>query len=140
MRCWGGIILVLVGLLVGAAETSAAEPAVPDSVAAAEGDESADGSWLTRNLNRYFGNAAPTGDDLDGHAVELVDRYTEHVGKPIEVVLVYQVERFDSDWHRSKGTSQRALNTATKPIQTYTRDRTIRQFLLFERGQVVTRS
>ncbi len=127
-------------LLVGSAgavnAASATEPETPDpnEVPAENGDG---GGWLSRNLRHYFGNSAPSGDALDGRAVEIVDRYAEHVGKPIEVVIVHQVARFDRDWHTNQASSQALFNTVTKPFQSYTRDATIRQYVLFEQGQVV---
>lgn len=136
MRCWGGIILVVTALLVGPAGVVSAASAPADS-AIAEADPVLEGSWLTRTMRRYFGNDTPTGVALGGRAVELVDRYAAHVGKPIEVIIVNQVARFDTDWRNGKGTGQQLLNSVTKPFQSYTRDHTIREYLLFAQGQVV---
>ena len=137
MRCWGGILVVVAGLLVGPADSAKSAPAEPDTTALDTAEETSSGGWLTRNLKRYFGNSAPTGDELDGRAVEIVDHYTEHVGKPIEVVIISQVSRFDDRWDENQDTSQQLLNRVTKPFQSYTRDSTIRQYVLFEQGQVV---
>ena len=142
MRCRGGIVVLITGLLLAGAGPVYSAPDEPDVPAASEAESEAadpaeDGSWLTRNLRRYFGNSTPTGDELDGRAVELVGRYTEHVGKPIEVVLISQVARFEGHWDAHQDSGQKLLNRVTKPLQSYTRDSTIRQYVLFEQGQVV---
>jgi len=130
VRCWGGIILVLTALVVGVAGSVTATPEAATSA-------TEDTSWLTRTLHRYFENSTPTGVELRGRSVQMVDRYAEHVGKPIEVVIVSQVARFDRDWDRGQGSGQQFLNSAAKPFQSYTKDSTIRQHLLFAQGQLV---
>ncbi len=128
------LALLLLGLAGAAsgAETPSDTTAV-DSAGAAE----IDGSWLTRTLKRYFGGGKPPGEPLEGQAVEIVDAYAKYLGKPIEVVIVNQVARFDRSWSSGHGTSQRLFDTAAKPFQTYTRDSTIRQYILFHEGEVV---
>jgi hypothetical protein len=111
--------------------------AVPDSVAVTGNNEDQDGSWLTRVLKRYFGNSGQVDQELDGAAVELVDRYAAHIGKPIEVIIVHQVERFDPYWDAGQDSGQKFLNTVTKPFHSYTKDRLIRDYLLFEQGQAL---
>ena len=133
----GLLILPLFGMgfVVGAAAQEAGT--APDSVAVTDTDGGQDSSWLTRVLKRYFGNSGQTGDELDGAAVELVGRYTAHIGKTIEVVIVHQVERFDPYWDADQGSGQQFLNTVTKPFHSYTKDRLIREYLLFEQGQAL---
>ncbi len=129
MRCWGGILVIVAGLMLCPAEPTVAAPDEAETVSS--------GGWLSRNLKRYFGNSTPTGDALDGRAVEIVGRYSQHVGKPIEVVLISQVARFEDRWNSDQESGPQLLMRVTKPFQTYTRDQTIRQYVLFERGQVV---
>jgi hypothetical protein len=128
----GLLVLFLLGTgFAGVVE--AQEVAVPDSAAVT--DAPLEGSWLTRTLKRYFGNSGQTGDELEGQAVQLVDRYAAHIGKTIEVVIVHQVARFDPYWDAEQGSSQKILNSVTKPFHSYTKDRLIREYLLFEQGQ-----
>lgn len=135
------VIALLVLSLTGAGgvEGAAAQEAsaVPDSMTAAEADSVESGSWLTRTLHRYFGSRSQPGDELQGKAVEIVDSYAPFVGKTIAVVLVHQVQRFDTQWDAEQGTSQQLLNSVTKPLYSYTKDRLIREYLLFEQGQAV---
>ena len=53
------------------------------------------------------------------------------------MVIVSQVARFNQEWNQDKASGQRLLNTAVRPIHAYTQDRIIREYLLFEQGQVV---
>jgi len=129
-----GITLIISGLL-GPIGEAAAAGAEPDSIPAHEA--AGESGWLTRTVHRYFGSGHSQGDELAGRSVEIVDRYTEYVGKPIEVVIINQVARFDRGRDGSHGTAQRLFDTAAEPFQTYTRDSTIRQYLLFAEGQVV---
>ncbi len=132
----GPLVLFLlgVGFVVAAEAQETADPGDPgDTEAAAESTQ--DGSWLTRTLKRYFGNSSQAGDALDGQAVELVDRYEAYLGQTIEVVIVHQVARFDPYWHNDQASSQKYLHSVTKPFQSYTKDRLIREYLLFEQGQ-----
>jgi len=133
----GLLILSLLGMgfVVGAAAREA--DAAPDSVAVGDTGEGHDGSWLTRVLKKVFGSRGHALENLDGKSVELVDRYAAYIGKPIAVVLVHQVTRFDSSWDLDQGSNQQFLNTVTKPIQSYTKDSLIRDYLLFEQGQAL---
>ncbi len=123
------------GFVVGAAAQAAG--AASDSVAVTDTNGDQDGSWMSRVLKRYFGNRGQTGEELAGTAVELVDRYAAHIGKPIVVIIVHQVERFDPYWDADKDSGQKFLNSVTRPFHSYTKDRLIREYLLFEQGQVV---
>ncbi|MGD9547898.1 MAG: hypothetical protein AB7V45_10180 [Candidatus Krumholzibacteriia bacterium] len=96
--------------------------------------ESAEGSWLSRLFDRHLRTQALTGEELGGRALEAVDAYQEFAGRTIEVVLVSQVARFDRDWRSTRGAPERLLGSLTDPLQSYTRDGTIRQQLLFRRG------
>lgn len=133
VRCLLFLVLLGTGWAPGASAQTAAAP--DDSVAVADTEVKPGDSWLTRTLKRYFGNTRQIGDDLDGKAVELVDRYAAHIGKTIEVVIVHQVARFDPYWDADQGSSQQFLNSVTKPFHSYTKDRLIREYLLFEKGQ-----
>ena len=127
------LFLLGVGLVTGAEAQETAS--IPDSTAAVVASEK--GSWLTRTLKRYFGNSGQIGEDLGGRAVELVDGYEDFIGKTIEVVIVQQVARFDPYWHADQTSSQKLLTSATKPFHSYTKDRLIREYLLFEKGQAL---
>jgi hypothetical protein len=111
--------------------------AVGDSLTSEEAATEDDGSWLSRNFKRYFGNKRQPGVDIDGSAIETVDLYAEHIGKEIAVVLVHQVERFDPYWDKDQGSSDKILHSVTKPFHSFTKDRLIREYLLFEQGQAV---
>ncbi len=137
--------LLVIGLLIVSLQGAGPMPdAAAQSATASDtsgtvdaSEEPQDGSWLTRTLKRYFGRSRQQGEDLDGTAVELVDRYADFIGKTIEVVIVYQVERFDPYWDAEQGSSQRILHSATRPFHSYTKDALIREYLLFEDGQPV---
>ena len=138
------MILIATVLLLGAAGAGTAQTTgQPGAGGAADGtagdqtDADGQGNWLGRYLQRYFGNDSSAGAPPAGRAVEMVGRYAAHVGKTIEVVIVSQVARFEDDWDQGKGSGQLVLNTVTKPFQTYTRDSTIRQYLLFAPGDAV---
>ncbi len=138
----GLLILSLFGMgFVAGAEAQEPEAqeaaAVPDSVAVTDGEEDGGGFWLSRVLKTFFGRSAKREEDLGGKSVELVSRYADHIGKPIAVVIVHQVTRFDSPRDEDQGSGQLFLNTVTKPIHSYTKDRLIRDYLLFEQGQPV---
>jgi len=138
----GLLILSLlgVGFVVGAeaqeADTQEADT-VPDSVAVTDGEEEGGGFWLTRVLKTVFGRSPKKEEELDGKSVELVSRYAAYIGKPIEVVIVHQVTRFDPSWDEGQDSGQAFLNSVTKPIHSYTKDRLIRDYMLFEQGQLV---
>jgi len=128
------LILSLLGMgfVVGAEAQEAG--AAPDSVATtvAEGDEG--GFWLTRVIKTLFGRNGKKKEDLGGKSVELVSRYAPYIGKPIEVVIVHQVTRFDPSWDDDQGSGHHFFNSVTTPIHSHTRDRLIREF---ERGQAL---
>lgn len=123
------------GFVVGAVAQEADTP--PDSVVVTDAEGERDGFWLTRVLKTLFGRSGKKEENLDGKSVELVSRYAAHIGKPIEVVIVHQVARFDSSWDDDHGSSQQFLNSVTRPIHSYTKDRLIRDYLLFEKGQAL---
>jgi len=135
----GLLVLSLLGTgLVAGAEARENGDAPDSTVVTGTNDEGGQGGfWLTRILKSLFGRSSKKEEDLDGKAVELVSRYAPYIGKPIEVVIVHQVARFDSSWDDDKGSGQQFLNSVTKPIHSYTKDRLIRDYLLFERGQLV---
>lgn len=127
------LCLLGIGLVTGAPAQEIAS--IPDSTEVADSDQG--DSWLTRTLKRYFGNSGQIGEELDGQAVELVEGYEAFIGKTIEVVIVHQVARFDPYWDADQGSSQKIFNSATKPFHSYTKDRLIREYLLFEQGQAL---
>jgi len=129
------ILIVGLGLsLVGAPETLAqAAVSEPDTVGLSEDQD----SWLTRTFYRYFGGGDPNTDSLDGHAVEIVDRYTEFSGRPIAVVIIHQVERFSSSNNNDGVGDESTLGSFAQKFQTHTREKTIRQYLLFESGELI---
>ena len=127
--------LLGMGFVAGAAAQEAGT--APDSMAVADTEGDQGGLWLTRVLKTLFGRSGKKYENLDGKSVELVSRYADHIGKPIEVVIVHQVARFDSSWDEEHGSGQQFLNSVTKPIHSYTKDRLIREYLLFEQGQLV---
>lgn len=129
------LVLWLLGAVYVIGAAAQTTDAAGDSVAVDDRDPAPGDSWLTRVLKRYFGNSGQTGDALDGQAVELVGSYEAYIGKTIEVVIVHQVARFDSYWDAEQGSSQQLLNSVTKPFHSYTKDRLIREYLLFEKGQ-----
>lgn len=125
-------------LLAACAVSAAPVTAPPDTLPTpAFAEDSGRGPWLVRTLKRFLGNRAPSGQDLDGRALELVDRYARDSGRLIEVVLVYQVDRFREGWNRDKAYSRRLFTNLTGPLQTYTRDGVIRETLLFAAGDLV---
>jgi hypothetical protein len=101
---------------------------------ASEGAVEGSGSWVSRNLERYFGGGKQQPEDLQGRARRVVDAYLPYEGRLIEVVLVHQVASFSEGWNRGQPASQRLLTGFTGSIQSYTRDSVIRQYLLFESG------
>jgi hypothetical protein len=133
-RLFGPLVVVC---LLAASAACGQDGAATTNAAAAADTVTESGSWLTRAFKRYLVDTPQEGDLLDGQAVQAVDKYSRHIGKPIEVVIVSQVARFDQEWNQDKATGQRLLNTATRPIHAYTQDRVIREYLLFEQGQVV---
>ncbi len=102
---------------------------------AAEDPDVEDGeNWLEKTLHRYFGNKALTGENLDGEGLELVGPYVRHEGKTIEVVIVRQVKNFEEGWDEDRADAERMLNSISSHFQDYTREKIIRQYLLFEVG------
>jgi len=126
-----GILLLAVYLTVCSLGTALAQEEAAESAAEEEG------SWIDRTLHRYFGGRDQEGEELAGGAQQLVDKYTEHIGKPIEVVIVHQVSTFKQGWDSHQNTSTKLLNRVTGKIHSYTHDSLIRQYLLFEQGDVV---
>lgn len=94
-----------------------------------------DRSWLTRTLQKYFGDSSLTGEDLQGTAVEIVNDYEAFVDMNIAVVIVHQVDRFDPQWDKDKDSGTRLFNSLIKPVHSLTRDRIIREYLLFKQGE-----
>lgn len=135
----GLLVLSLFGMGFTVGAEAREEGAAPDSVAVTDtGNEDEQGGfWLTRILKTLFGRSSKKEEDLGGKSVELVSPYAAYIGKPIEVVIVHQVARFDPSWDDDSGSSQQFLNSVIKPIHSYTKDRLIRDYLLFEQGQVV---
>lgn len=88
-------------------------------------------SRFSRILHRYFSNEAPTGSELGGQAVALADRYARFTGRPIAVVIVNQVDRLRPD-DAPPGTLMSSLARTLRP---YTRERVLRQYLLFHQGE-----
>lgn len=132
----GLLVLSLTGTWAGSG-TAAPEAAAPDTVTAADSISEEEDSWLTRTMTRYFGNRSQLGDELQGSAVEIVDAFEPFAGKQIAVVLVYQVARFDNYWEDQQGGGQQLLTTVTRPFHSYTKDRLVREYLLFEQGDIL---
>ena len=108
---------------------------LPGTLAAADNEETAsDRSWLDETLHRFFGNKALTGEALDGEGLELVSPFVEHVGKTIEVVIIRQVKSFEKGWDDDRQGAERLLNSLSKNFQDYTKESTLRQYLLFKAG------
>lgn len=110
----------------GASADSAAAVFGPPAPVAGE-------SRLGRILHRYFSNEAPTGSELGGQAVALADRYARFAGRPIAVVIVNQVDRLRPD-DAPPGALMSSLAHTLRP---YTRERVLRQYLLFHQGELV---
>lgn len=135
-----GFLVLAVVLSTPGPEAAAADPpSSPDvgndttqGTAADEQD-----SRLQRVLKRYFGNHAPSGESLQGRAERAVDRYRPSDGAYIEVVLVHPVDRFEESGADDPSAARRMLDSLTRPLQSYTRDGVIRDFLLFRRGEKV---
>ena len=132
------ICLLLIVLLVlggGAGRPTLARSATASPATAAA--DTVDPSWLSRNLDRFFGDDNQQAQDLQGQARRVVDDYLPFQGRSIEVVIVHQVPSFAEGWNRDRPASQRLLTGLTGSFQSYTRDRIIRQYLLFRRGDRV---
>lgn len=124
--------ILAAGLLTGLflCAGAAAQPETPPETPAAQ-----DESRLDRLLHRFFGNRKPSGEELEGRAVSAVDRFAADAGDHIEVVLVHPVTRFESRFGDDASRGKRLLGELARPLQSYTNDRVIRDYLLFERGQ-----
>lgn len=123
--------MVLAGLLTGlflCAESVAQESAPPDTTLRDEGA-------VQRLLHRFFGNRKPSGEALEGRAVSAVDRFAPDAGDHIEVVLVHPVTRFEERFGEDASRGRRMVGGLARPLQSYTRDHVIRDFLLFRRGE-----
>lgn len=112
-------------------------PQIVFSQAESDTSESSAPSWITRNLHRYFGGKNQQAGDLQGTAIEVSAAYLPYAGRPIEVVLVHQVASFKEGWNKGKPASQKLLIGVTGSIQSYTQDSVIRDYLLFEQGDLV---
>lgn len=128
---------VLVLLLAAAGATpAAAQVAADDSLARAwEEDVERQRGWFQRTLHRYFGRAPLTGDELSGRAEQTVDSFAPHAGRPIEVVIIHPVLRFAAE--ADTATSDAWLSSLARRVGPYTRERVVRQYLLFGRGDRV---
>lgn len=135
----GALILFLIGTgaEARAQDDSGQDEAFRDAPADTSLTRAQEGSWLTRTMRRYFGSSSQLGDELQGGAVEIVDAYEPYVGKNIAVILVYQVTRFENYWDERQGTTDQLFHAVTQPFQSYTKDRLIRDYLLFEQGQAL---
>jgi len=122
-------IILLISLL-GCAAPAAAGP----DAATADSTANGEGSWLDRNLQRFFGGKNQQAERLDGRALEIVDAYEKYAGLPIEVVIVHQVPGFGDGSDGSWQTTKSLLSGMAKSFQSYTRDSVIRSYLLFQQG------
>lgn len=127
----GGILAFVLALAL------CARPGLAQGQQAPADSTEQDGNWVTRNLERYFGGSDQNVENLDGQAFEVSSDFQKHAGKPIEVVIVHQVASFAEGWNSEKSTTERMLTGMVRPFQSYTRDRVIRDYLLFEQGQKV---
>lgn len=106
-------------------------------IAAENSDPDEEGNWLEETLHRFFGNNALTGENLEGEGVEIVGPYVRFEGKTIEVVIVRQVKSFEDGWDDGRVGAERMLNSISSRFQDYTRERIIRQYLLFQAGDTL---
>ena len=123
----------------GGGALAAGQEVAPDIPPAGDGslpDAQTLSRW-NRVLTRFFGNKNPSGENLQGRTVSAVERFTAEAGKFIEVVLVHPVGRFEEGWDQDKVGARRLLNNLASPLQSYTDDWVIRDFLLFRRGERV---
>ena len=97
-------------------------------------DKREDSNWIGRFLHTYFGRPARSGAALQGRTEQLVERYMAYAGRTIEVVIVNPVLRFDGDLADGQEVSRGGLEGLASPLWTYTRESTVRQYLLFDTG------
>ncbi len=129
---WAAAVLA-VALSVAPAAGLAAAPAATspaDSTLGPPSPPPGAGSWLSRTLHRYFSNEAPAGNELGGQAVALADRYARYAGRPIAVVIVHQVDRLRPD----DAPAGALMSSLARTLRPYTRERVLRQYLLFRQG------
>ena len=135
LALWGSL-LWSIAVSPANAQDSGRSPGTPSATEQVT-EQEASSSRLDRILTRFFGSKTPSGQVLQGRAVSTVERFAGDSGKFIQVVLVHPVARFTKGWDRDRDTTQRILNNLTRPLQSYTDDWVIRDFLLFDRGQTV---
>lgn len=126
---WAVALLATVPALAqpaGAPTDSSSVPSGPPAPVSGE-------SRLGRILHRYFSNEAPTGSELGGQAVALADRYARFAGRPIAVVIVNQVDRLRPD----DAPPGALMSSLARTLRPYTRERVLRQYLLFHQGEPV---
>ncbi|MCP4571108.1 MAG: hypothetical protein GY838_02025 [bacterium] len=113
----------------GDAESDSLAQAWEEGVASQRG-------WLNRTLHRFFGRAPQSGEELSGRAEQTLDPFAEFAGRPIEVVIVHPVLRFDPE--AADSTSATAwLSSLARRAGSYTHERVFRQYLLFARGHTL---
>jgi hypothetical protein len=111
---------------------------VPGSLLAADDvDDDEDRSWLGNILHRYFGHTVIIEDKIDGAGLENVGPYVAYEGKTIELVIVRQVQSFESGWDDDRMGAERLLNSLSDRFRDYTRESIIRQYLLFRQGDTL---
>lgn len=132
---WAGLLAVIWwGWCLALPAVAAPGVSAPASADSAASSAAPSKSWLSRNLERYFGGENQQAEDLAGEALGIVDTYVEHAGKTIEVVIVHQVAGFGEAWDTDHSATQRLLTGVTGSFRSNTRDNVIRSYLLFRRG------
>lgn len=118
-----------------APSSAGADPASGSGTGSAVGDEAPppEGSWFSRTLHRYFSNEAPAGSELGGQVVALADRYAAFAGRAIAVVIVHQVDRLRPD----DAPRRELMSPLARTLHPYTRERVLRQYLLFRQGDTL---
>lgn len=105
--------------------------------AAEEPGPDEDLNWVEGTLQRFFGSTPVSDDNLEGEGLELVGPYVEFEGKTIEVVIVRQVRSFETGWDDNRIGAERILNSFSSRFQDYTKEKIIRQYLLFRAGDTL---